>query len=89
MLAEWVNSLPAGEPVVVAGDFNDWRQQANHPLKSRPGWRDLYPRHGRPARTFPVSFPLLRLDRIYVKNAHASRPRWRFATGAICPIMPR
>ncbi|STS89330.1 endonuclease/Exonuclease/phosphatase family protein [Klebsiella variicola] len=29
MLAEWVNTLPAGEPVVVAGDFNDWRQQAN------------------------------------------------------------
>jgi endonuclease/exonuclease/phosphatase family metal-dependent hydrolase len=44
MLAEWVNTLPAGEPVVVAGDFNDWRQQANQPLKRRPGWRDLYPR---------------------------------------------
>ena len=29
---------------------------------------------GRPARTFPVRFPLLRLDRIYVKNAHASSP---------------
>lgn len=45
MLAEWVNTLPAGEPVVVAGDFNDWRQQANQPLKaqSRAG-RDLYPR---------------------------------------------
>jgi endonuclease/exonuclease/phosphatase family metal-dependent hydrolase len=24
--------------------------------------------------TFPVRFPLLRLDRIYVKNAHASSP---------------
>lgn len=30
--------------------------------------------HGRPARTFPVQFPLLRLDRIYVKNASASAP---------------
>jgi endonuclease/exonuclease/phosphatase family metal-dependent hydrolase len=29
---------------------------------------------GRPVRTFPVRFPLLRLDRIYVKNAHASSP---------------
>ena len=27
-----------------------------------------------PARTFPVQFPLLRLDRIYVKNASASAP---------------
>lgn len=33
MLAEWVNELPDGEPVLVAGDFNDWRQKANHPLK--------------------------------------------------------
>jgi endonuclease/exonuclease/phosphatase family metal-dependent hydrolase len=30
---------------------------------------------GRPLRTFPVAFPLLRLDRIYVKNAHASHPK--------------
>lgn len=27
MLAEWVNELPDGEPVLVAGDFNDWRQK--------------------------------------------------------------
>jgi cardiolipin synthase len=76
MLAEWVNTLPAGEPVVVAGDFNDWRQQANHPLKAQAGLEEIFTRaRGRPARTFPVSFPLLRLDRIYVKNAHASRPK--------------
>lgn len=76
MLAEWVNTLPAGEPVVVAGDFNDWRQQANQPLKAQAGLEEIFTRaRGRPARTFPVSFPLLRLDRIYVKNAHASRPK--------------
>ncbi len=75
MLAEWVNTLPAGEPVVVAGDFNDWRQQANQPLKAQAGLEEIFTRaRGRPARTFPVSFPLLRLDRIYVKNAHASHP---------------
>ena len=76
MLAEWVNTLPAGEPVVVAGDFNAWRQQANQPLKAQAGLEEIFTRaRGRPARTFPVSFPLLRLDRIYVKNAHASRPK--------------
>ncbi|HFX6080045.1 TPA: endonuclease/exonuclease/phosphatase family protein, partial [Klebsiella pneumoniae] len=64
------------EPVVVAGDFNDWRQQANQPLKAQAGLEEIFTRaRGRPARTFPVSFPLLRLDRIYVKNAHASRPK--------------
>ncbi|ELY2808212.1 endonuclease/exonuclease/phosphatase family protein [Cronobacter sakazakii] len=75
MLAELVNSLPEGEPVVVAGDFNDWRQQANRILRNEAGLDEVFTRsHGRPARTFPVSFPLLRLDRIYVKNASASAP---------------
>ncbi|HFR7154340.1 TPA: endonuclease/exonuclease/phosphatase family protein, partial [Shigella sonnei] len=75
MLAEWVNELPDGEPVLVAGDFNDWRQKANHPLKVQAGLDEIFTRaHGRPARTFPVQFPLLRLDRIYVKNASASAP---------------
>ena len=75
MLADWVNALPDAEPVVIAGDFNDWRQTANHPLKARAGLDEIFTRaHGRPARTFPVQFPLLRLDRIYVKNANASTP---------------
>ena len=75
MLAGRVNRLPTAEPVVVAGDFNDWRQQANHPLKAQAGLEEIFTRaHGRPARTFPAGFPLLRLDRIYVKNTRASRP---------------
>jgi endonuclease/exonuclease/phosphatase family metal-dependent hydrolase len=75
ILAEWVNAFPEGEPVLVAGDFNDWRQKANHPLKARAGLDEIFTRaKGRPARTFPVSMPLLRLDRIYVKNANASTP---------------
>ena len=75
MLARRVNDLPARQPVVVAGDFNDWRQQANRVLKSQAGLEEIFTRaHGRPARTFPARFPLLRLDRIYVKNAHASHP---------------
>ncbi|AVY99753.1 MULTISPECIES: endonuclease/exonuclease/phosphatase family protein [Lelliottia] len=75
MMTRWVNSLPDNDPVVIAGDFNDWRQRANRPLKADSGLDEIFTRaHGRPARTFPVSFPLLRLDRIYVKNAHASHP---------------
>ena len=74
-LADWVNALPDGEPVLVAGDFNDWRQKANHPLKAVAGLEEIFTRaRGRPARTFPASLPLLRLDRIYVKNANASSP---------------
>ena len=55
---------------------NDWRQQANQPLKAQAGLEEIFTRaRGRPVRTFPVAFPLLRLDRIYVKNAHASHPK--------------
>jgi endonuclease/exonuclease/phosphatase family metal-dependent hydrolase len=43
MLAEWANALPDGEPVVVAGDFNDWRQRANHPLKVDAGLEEILP----------------------------------------------
>lgn len=58
MLADWTNALPEGEPVVVAGDFNDWRQRANHPLKVKAGLEEIFTRsRGRPARTFPVRFP--------------------------------
>lgn len=74
MLVEWVNALPESEPVVVAGDFNDWRQKANYSLKASAGLEDLHPRAWCPARTFPVRLPILRLDRIYVKNANASSP---------------
>lgn len=75
MVAEIINALPEGEPVVLAGDFNDWRQRASAQLKRSAGLEEIFTRaRGRPARTFPARFPLLRLDRIYVKNAHASRP---------------
>ena len=45
MLADWTNALPEGEPVVVAGDFNDWRQRANHPLKVNAGLEEILPAH--------------------------------------------
>lgn len=75
MLADIVNGFAPGEPVLVAGDFNDWRQRANHPLKTLAGLDEVFTRaRGRPARSFPAGLPLLRLDRIYVKNANASAP---------------
>lgn len=75
MLCELVNSLPEGEAVLVAGDFNDWLQKANSLLQTQAGLSEVFTQaEGRPARTFPVAFPILRLDRIYVKNAHATSP---------------
>ncbi len=56
-------------PIVVAGDFNDWRQRATRVLRERLGLEEVSGVYGvRPARTFPSLFPLLRLDRIYVRG---------------------
>ncbi|HEX5091415.1 MAG TPA: endonuclease/exonuclease/phosphatase family protein [Burkholderiales bacterium] len=58
-----------GAPIVVAGDFNDWRQRATRVLEARLGLREVTAIYGvRPARTFPSLFPVLRLDRIYVSG---------------------
>jgi len=58
-----------GAPIVVAGDFNDWRQRATRVLEDRLGLREVTSVYGlRPARTFPSIFPVLRLDRIYARG---------------------
>lgn len=58
-----------GMPMVVAGDFNDWRQRATRVLGESLGLEEVAGVYGpRPARTFPSIFPVLRLDRIYVRG---------------------
>lgn len=66
--------VPDDAPLVVAGDFNDWRQRADAVL--RPiGLTEVYRQVlGRHARSFPAFWPLLRLDRIYVRGVGACRP---------------
>jgi endonuclease/exonuclease/phosphatase family metal-dependent hydrolase len=69
------HDMPSDAPVVVAGDFNDWRVQAHQPLEKGAGLHEVFVQtHGRAARTFPARFPLLQLDRIYVRNAVAHAP---------------
>jgi len=76
--------VPRNAPVVVAGDFNDWRNLAGKRLAAALDLQEALADHwGRPARSFPSAFPVLRLDRIYVRGlevehtiAHRGRP-WR------------
>ncbi|HZQ72872.1 MAG TPA: endonuclease/exonuclease/phosphatase family protein [Burkholderiales bacterium] len=56
-------------PIIVAGDFNDWRHRATAILERRLGMSEVsVAQHGRAARTFPSLLPLLQLDRIYVRG---------------------
>lgn len=66
------DSVPRDAPLVVAGDFNDWRAKG-HPIVERCGLREAFlDATGRLARTFPARWPLMPVDRIYVRNATAS-----------------
>jgi endonuclease/exonuclease/phosphatase family metal-dependent hydrolase len=69
------HELPADAPLVIAGDFNDWRLRGHRRLEECAGLREVFVHaDGRPAKTFPARWPLLRLDRVYVRNASVHRP---------------
>lgn len=73
-LAELLQQLPGDAPLVVGGDFNDWRSRAARHLHGT-GLTDVHREaFGRAQRSFPAQCPLLPLDRIYVRRVAAHRP---------------
>ncbi|MCE7914798.1 MAG: EEP domain-containing protein [Nitrosomonas sp. PRO4] len=70
MLAKRIGShVPADEPLIIAGDFNDWRGRVEHYLHQDLGVKEVFKnRHGVHARTFPAWLPLLSMDRIYFRG---------------------
>lgn len=70
-LADYLDQLDAPDaPLIIAGDFNDWRNHASKYLARRLGLREVFSAAPsvRPVRSFPVALPMLRLDRIYVRG---------------------
>lgn len=78
------NKIPSDAPLIIAGDFNDWRNQVSRVLADELAVHDVFHlQHGRITCSFPAALPVLRLDRIYVRGfsaqhscAHAGGP-WR------------
>jgi len=67
--------IPVDAPLIVAGDFNDWRGAAHQYLFDHAGLSEVFiTANGHAARTFPARWPLLALDRIYLRNATVSQP---------------
>jgi endonuclease/exonuclease/phosphatase family metal-dependent hydrolase len=65
---------PDGSPLIIAGDFNDWRNHADDCLTGPLGVTEVFTSiRGRPARSFPSTLPVLRLDRIYVRGFAVDR----------------
>lgn len=57
------------EPVVLAGDFNDWRQRCSAPLKDHLNLCEAFvEKHKEAAKTFPSFMPMVALDRIYYRG---------------------
>ncbi len=69
-LIEYAGSeIPPDAPLIIAGDFNDWRNQLSKTLASELNTHDVFHLHGgKLARSFPSRLPMLRLDRIYVRG---------------------
>jgi endonuclease/exonuclease/phosphatase family metal-dependent hydrolase len=61
--------VPAGEALVVAGDFNDWRRRGDPVVRRDCGVESAFASVGDGCpRTFPARLPLLPLDRIYQRG---------------------
>lgn len=61
--------VPAGEPLVVAGDFNDWSGRAERYFNVALGLSEVFRSlHGRHARSWPAVAPVLPMDRIYCRG---------------------
>lgn len=65
---DYIKTLPKDAPLILAGDFNDWRCRSNDRL-AHLGLIEVFCAMGKKIPpTFPAILPLLCLDRIYVRN---------------------
>jgi endonuclease/exonuclease/phosphatase family metal-dependent hydrolase len=63
------NHVPVDDPIIIAGDFNDWHIRAHRHLAKDLGLTEIFKfMNGRHARSFPSWMPVLPLDRIYFRH---------------------
>jgi len=68
-LAEFIHGhLPKDSLVVVAGDFNDWGDKLDAPMRAHGLLRAEPPHGGARHATFPSRLPFFSLDRIYARG---------------------
>lgn len=107
LIARIRDHVPDDAPLIIAGDFNDWRGQLCRKLTENLGVQEVFDlvqkstapvtkgsrfnwpdslrgssslandraAPNKPARTFPSLFPILRLDRVYVRGFSVSQAR--------------
>ncbi len=61
--------VPHNEPLILAGDFNDWLGKAEKHLCHELGLQEIFKKNtGHYARSFPAWLPALNMDRIYFRG---------------------
>ncbi len=61
--------VPHDAPLIVAGDFNDWRAHAGRSFANHLSLNEVFEHStGKSAKSFPAILPILRLDRIYTRG---------------------
>jgi len=74
-------TVPKSDPVIIAGDFNDWRSKGDRTLTDGLNLIEVFEQvRGRPARTFPSVLPMFRLDRIYSRGLSIVDARVHYAS---------
>ncbi len=64
--------VPDNEPLIVAGDFNDWLGRADKQFYQHLKLQEVFHTlHGAHAKSFPSWLPVLPMDRIYFRGLHA------------------
>lgn len=83
--------IPINAPLIIAGDFNDWCSREGNVFSQQLDLQEVFKQAaGNYAKTFPACFPMLRMDRIYVRglsitevNAHAGIEFLRLSDHAV------
>jgi endonuclease/exonuclease/phosphatase family metal-dependent hydrolase len=73
-------TVPKDAALIIAGDFNDWRDKANRTLVAELEVEEVFESfRGRTARTYPSVLPMFRLDRIYARGLRVVDTRVHYA----------
>ncbi len=63
------NVTSSSSPMILAGDFNDWRNSLSSIFKEKLQLEEAYHvLNGQVAKSFPAKIPFMPLDRIYFRN---------------------
>ncbi len=69
LFARIAEHVPENEPLFIAGDFNDWREESTAALEAELGLEEVFKvLNGDYAKSFPAWRPTLRTDRIYFRG---------------------